>query len=235
MKTRSVKLTFLSILLILLTRQSLLAAPQAFQASYDVIRSGVNLGEMSATLAYSTNKYAYLKQTKANGIAAFLSGDTLTERSSGIQRGALLVGQQYQHHHKNKRRDRRDQFTFVTPTQVKGRYKNENYTLNVPNGTVDPALLELRIMDDIKANRPMNYRVTERGKLKDYRFQRQGNEVLSLPAGRYNCEKIQMSRDNGERITTIWLAPELGFVPVQIRHNEEGTIIETRLKRYTAR
>lgn len=232
MKNTWVRLVFLSVML---TSQSLLAAPQAFQASYNVMKSGMSLGEMTATLAYSANKYVYLKQTKANGIAAFLSGDTLTERSSGIQQGTLLNGQQYQHHHKNKRKDRRDQFSFVTPTQVKGRYKDKNYALNVPNGTVDPALLELRIMDDIKANHPMNYRVTDRGRLKDYQFQRQGREVLSLPAGRYNCEKIQMSRDNGKRITTIWLAAELGFLPVQIRHNEEGSIIETKLKSYSAR
>lgn len=219
----------------LLISQSLLAAPQAFQASYTVMKSGISLGDMNANLVYSNNQYTYLKQTKANGIAAFLSGDTLTERSSGVQQGALLNAQQYLHHHKNKRKDRRDQFSFVTPTQVKGQYKEDSYSLTVPNGTIDPALLELRIMDDLKANRPLNYRVTEKGKLKNYQFQRLGKEMLSLPAGKYNCEKIRMVRDNGERITIIWLAPELDFVPVQISHNEEGSVIETRLKSYQAR
>lgn len=235
MKNTIRTLASLGLLGTLIIGQNLLAAPQAFQASYSVIKSGISLGDMNANLVYSGNQYTYLKQTKANGIAAFLSGDTLTERSSGTQRGALLNSQQYLHHHKNKRKDRRDQFSFVTPTQIKGQYKNEGYSLTVPNGTVDPALLELRIMDDLKANRPLNYRVTEKGKLKNYRFQRLGKEMLSLPAGRYNCEKIRMIRDNGERITTIWLAPELDFVPVQISHNEEGSVIETRLKSYTAR
>lgn len=235
MKNTIKTLAALGLLGTLLISQSLLAAPQAFQANYAVMKSGISLGDMNANLVYSNNQYTYLKQTKANGIAAFLSGDTLTERSSGTQQGALLKAQQYLHHHKNKRKDRRDQFSFVTPTQVKGQYKNDGYSLTVPNGTLDPALLELRIMDDLKANRPLNYRVTEKGKLKDYRFQRLGKEMLSLPAGQYNCEKIRMIRDNGERITTIWLAPELDFVPVKISHNEEGSVIETRLKSYTAR
>nr|CAA6827923.1 MAG: Unknown protein [uncultured Thiotrichaceae bacterium] len=231
------KNTFKKLILLstLLTSQGLLAAPQAFQASYAVMKSGLSLGEMNANLVYSGSNYTYLKQTKANGIAALLSGDMLTERSSGTQRGGLLNTQQYLHHHKNKRKERRDQFNFATPTQAKGQYKNANYSLTVPNGTLDPALLELRIMDDLKANRPLNYKVTEKGKLKDYRFQRQGKETLSLPAGKYLCEKILMIRDNGERITTIWLAPELNYVPVQIRHNEKGSIIETKLKSYTAR
>lgn len=218
-----------------LISQGLLAAPQAFQASYAVMKSGISLGDMNANLVYSNNQYTYLKQTKANGIAAFLSGDTLTERSSGVQRGAQLSTQQYLHHHKNKRKDRRDQFSFVTPTQVNGQYKNDGYSLTVPNGTIDPALLELRIMDDLKANRPLNYSVTEKGKLKNYRFQRLGKETLSLPAGKYACEKIRVIRDNGKRTTTIWLAPELDFVPVQISHNDEGSVIETQLKKYIAR
>ncbi|CAA6812402.1 MAG: Unknown protein, partial [uncultured Thiotrichaceae bacterium] len=62
-----------------------------------------------------------------------------------------------------------------------------------------------------------------------------GKEMLSLPAGQYNCEKIRMIRDNGKRTTTIWLAPELDFVPVKISHNEEGSVIETQLKSYTTR
>jgi hypothetical protein len=221
--------------ILLLFSTGLMAAPQSFQATYTVITSGMEVGEMSANLVYAGNKYTYLKQTKANGLAAFLSGDTLTERSAGALQGAQLLSQQYLHHHKNRRKDRRDQFSFTTPTQVQGQYKGEHYSLTVPNGTIDPALLELRIMDDLKANRPLNYPVTEKGKLKDYRFQRLGKENLSVPAGRFICEKIQMVRDNGERTTTIWLAAELNYTPVQIRHNEEGDIIETRLKSYTAR
>lgn len=230
----NLKRLFFPVILLLLS-SSLMAAPQSFQARYSVIKSGLELGEMQANLVYAGNKYTYLKQTKANGIAAFISGDTLTERSSGVQQGALLSSQQYLHHHKNRRKERRDQFSFVTPTQVKGQYKGEQYDLRVPNGTLDPALLELRMMDDLKANRPLNYRVTEKGQLKDYRFQRLGKETLSLPAGQYSCEKIQMIRDNGDRSTTVWLAAELDYVPVQIRHNEKGDVIETRLKSYTAR
>lgn len=222
------------LILLLIFSTAVPAAPTSFQAKYAVVKSGLELGEMNANLVYAGNKYTYLKQTKAHGIAAFLSGDELTERSSGLRQDSLLTSQQYLHHHKNKRKERRDQLTFTSPTQVSGQYKGEHYRLNVPNGTIDPALMELRLMDDLAANRPLSYRVTEKGRLKDYQFRRLGRETLSLPAGQYSCEKIQIVRDGGERSTTIWLAAELDYVPVQIRHNEEGDIIETRLKRYIA-
>ena len=224
-----------SVLLMFLLTGAANAAPAAFQASYSVIKSGLSLGEMKASLIYSGNQYTYLKQTKANGLAALLSGDTLTERSQGEKQGHQLSSKNYLHHHKNRRKERRDQFNFSAPTQVQGNYKGTAYTLSVPNGTVDPALLELQIMDDMRASRPLNYRVTEKGQLKDYRFRKMGKETLNLPAGTYDCEKIEMIRDNGTRTTTIWLARELNYLPVQIRHNEKGDVIETQLTNYKAR
>lgn len=211
------------------------AAPPSFQATYSVIKSGLTLGEMTANLSYGQNNYTYLKNTKANGIAAFISGDTLNERSSGDKKGEQLASKQYSYQHKNRRKNQMDQFNFISATEVKGRYKDENYQLTVPTGTIDPALLELKIMDDMTNQRPLNYRITEKGKLKNYNFQRQGKETLELPAGKYLCEKIHMIRDDGNRSTTIWLAPELNYVPVKIRHNEKGDIIETALKSYQAR
>ena len=221
--------------LLLTTASSVQAAPQAYQASYSVVKSGLILGEMQANLAYSATSYTFQKVTKANGLAALISGDVLTERSVGSKQGEQLRPLNYLYHHKNRRKDKLDQLAFSTPTQVKGRYKDENYNLTVPAGTVDLNLMELRIMEDVKANRPLTYHVAEKGKLKTYQFRRLGQESISAAGKTYLCEKVQMQRDNGERETTLWLAPELGYAPAQIRHNEEGDIIEAHLTRYQAR
>lgn len=211
------------------------AAPGAFQAQYAVQKSGMTLGTMNATLNYSNNAYTYQKSTKTTGLAALLSGDTLNERSQGKKHGEQLNSSQYLHHHKSKRKDKRDQFNFTAPTQVQGQYKDQAYQLTVPAGTVDPALLELRVMDDLAANRPLNYNVTERGKLKQYRFQKLGQEAISVPAGQFQCEKIQVVRDGGKRQTVLWLAPELNYALVQVRHTDDGDVIQTQLQRYQAR
>lgn len=208
------------------------AAPTAFQASYSVEKSGLKLGDMQSTLSYTSNQYTYLKQVKANGLAALISGDSVTERSNGLRQGVNLRSQNYSYHHKSKRKDRRDEFKFTTAAQVTGRFENQNYQLAVPQTTIDPALVELRLMEDIAANRPLNYQVTEKGKLKQYQFKRLGREKVSVPAGEFNAEKIQMARDDNERETILWLAPELNYVPVQIRHNEKGDIIDSRLTQY---
>lgn len=221
--------------LLSLTSLPALAAPNAFQASYSVSNSGLTVGETNTSLSYNGSAYVFQKLTKANGMAALISGDTLTERSSGLKQGNQLQTQQYLYQHKSRRKAKKDQYNFTNTMEVKGNLDNTAYTLKVPNGTIDPLLIELRIMDDIAANRPLKYTITERGKLKTYQFQRLGKETITTPLGKYNCEKVQMTRDAGERQTTLWLAPELNYVAAHIQHNEKGNITEAQLTKYQSK
>jgi hypothetical protein len=212
-----------------------LAAPTPFQASYSVSVNGITLGNMESSLTYTATGYTYQKLTKANGLAAMLSGDTLTERSTGFKQGVQLSAQHYVHHHKSKRKDRRDEFRFTNATQVSGQYEAKSYDISTPANTVDLALLELRLMDDLANGKPLNYQVATRGKIKPYRFQKLGKETLDTPAGRYECEKVQVATDNNNRQTTIWLAPNLDYHIVRATHRDDGEIIEVTLKQHQTR
>lgn len=208
------------------------AAPDAFQASYTVSAKGLDMGVMNASLRYDGETYTYQKITQANGLAALLSGDTLTERSTGKKQAAQLIPEQHLHHHKNKRKDKKDEFRFITPTQVEGTFDGNAYQLSVPNGTLDMAASELYLMDALANNQALNYRVVSKGKIRDYRLRKLGKETIEVPAGSYECEKLEVIHDNNERETTLWLAPKLDYAIVQVRHKEDGDIIETRLKQH---
>ncbi len=212
-----------------------LAAPVPFQASYAVSVNGMTLGSMDSSLKYTATGYTYQKLTKANGLAAMLSGDTLTERSTGSKQGEQLSAQHYLHHHKSKRKDRRDEFTFTSPTRVTGQYESKPYDLSAPADTIDSALLELRLMDDLASGKPLNYQVASRGKIKPYRFQKLGTETLETPAGSYECEKVQVTADDGKRQTTVWLAPSLHYHIVRAAHRDDDEVIEVTLTRHQAR
>lgn len=211
------------------------AALKAYQASYSVSNSGLTVGETTVTLSYSNNGYTFLKQTKANGMAALLSGDVLTERSIGVKQGNKLQTQQYLYQHKSRRKSKIDQYSFTNTNQVKGNFNGQDYSLNVPTGTIDPAVVELWVREDLAANRPLKYNVTERGKLKNYQFQRLGKETVETPFGQYQCEKVQINRDGGERQTTLWIAPELNQLTVKMQHNEEGNVTTVILTKYQAK
>ncbi len=211
------------------------AAPGSFQATYNVSKSNITLGEMESRLSYTANGYTYQKLTRANGLAAMLSGDTLTERSSGTRRGETLIPQNYFHQHKNRRKNKQDEFTFTAQNQVDGKYNNAAYQLQVPAGTIDPALLELLLMEDTASGKPLIYKVANKGKLHTYTFKKLGNETLQVPAGSFNSIKIQRKDPEGNRDTTVWLAPELNYGIVKIRHNEDGDVLEAQLTNYQQR
>lgn len=217
---------------LLLAGTAATAAPQPFQASYTVSAKGMEVGSMTASLSYKGNAYTYQKLTKANGLAAFISGDTLTERSSGTKQGEKLLPADYLHHHQNKRKDKKEQFSFASPTQVDGKFADNTYQLSVPAGTLDAATMELYLMDALAANQPLDYQVVSRGKLQDYHFRKLGKETIEVPAGSYECEKVEVVHKGGERQTTLWLAPKLAYAIVQVKHKEDGDLIETRLQKY---
>ena len=212
-----------------------LAELKSYQATYQVVKSGLTLGTMNAQVNISGQNYSYTRQTQANGLAAIISGDRLTEQAQGTLKGSQLLPKNYLYDHKNKRKERRDQFQFTSPTTVAGQKNGESYKLTVPAGTLDPSSMELKLMEDLAANRPLHYKVTEKGELKDYRLQKLGTEKVSVPAGDYNAIKVQVARNRSERQTTFWLAPELNYAPVKMRHSEEGDIIETQLLSHSTR
>ncbi len=207
------------------------ALPGAFNANYSVSKSGLTLGEMRVSLTYGQNTYAYHKATKATGLASWLSGDRVIENVEGkINRDVLRPGS-YIFHHTSKRKNRKDQLQFVTPRLVKGEYKKQAYQIQVPQGTLDRATLELVLARDLAHHKKnMVYSVVERGKLKTYRFAHQGTEKIPVGDKEYQAEKLMVVREGTVRKTTFWLAPELGYMPVKINHIEKGDAIVTHLK-----
>ncbi len=223
------------LLISFLISPQLYALPKAFNAEYDVSKSGFSLGTMQASLNYQGNQYHYHKLTKAKGLAAILSGDTLTENSDGIVQGESLIPKSYLRHHISKRKDKKDQFHFKTATSVQGNYDNKAYQLTVPANTSDLSLLELRLMQDIAAGKTQTkYNIVDRGELKQYSFNRLGTVTLKLKTGSYACEKVRVSRKNNKRQTTLWLAKALDYLPVRILHNDNGDKLEARMTAYHA-
>lgn len=206
-----------------------LAELKSYQANYEVIKSGMTLGTMSSKVSINGNNYNYSRVTQANGLASLLSGDRINEQAQGRISGAQIQPQSYSYDHKNRRKQRQDQFRFTGPTTVQGQKNGEAYNLKVPVGTLDPGSMELQLMNDLSANRPLNYQIAEKGELRHYTLKKLGNETVNVPAGSFNAVKVQVNRNNNERQTTFWLAPELNYIPVKMQHSEDGSTVETQL------
>jgi len=225
------KILFLSFFILLSSQ--IQALPKAFSASYTVQKSGMSLGTMQSTLSYQNSQYHYHKKTTAKGLAAMLSGDVLIENSDRVVQGNEFISKRYLRHHTSKRKDKKDQFHFSSPTSVQGNFENQPYTLNVPKNTTDLTSLELRLMQGLETNKlSRQYNIVDRGKLKRYNVQKLGTETLDLHAGHFICEKIRITKPDSNVQTILWMAKDLNYFPVRIQHIDDGDVLEARLTSY---
>lgn len=218
--------------LLFVSTQVLSALPAAFQANYSVAKGGMNLGNLHASLQYSGNKYQYHKFTKATGVAALLTGIKITENTSGLFSGQNIVPQNYLFNQSRRSKARIDKIQF-SGKNVIGSYKNQPYNIATPHGIQDRASLELVLARDLALNKTrLHYNVVERGRLKQYNFQKLGNEQVNTTAGNFNTIKVRVVRTGNKRETVFWMAPEIDFLPVKIRHKEKDDVITTVIKNY---
>ena len=69
---------------------------------------------------------------------------------------------------------------------------------------------------------PLQYQVISRGRLKEYNFETLGEETLDTPIGKIKALKVRRIREDDERETLFWFAPEWNYLLVQLWQREEG-------------
>ena len=218
--------------ILLLSAQTALALPNAYQADYSVAKGSMTLGNLHTSLKYSGNRYAYHKYTKATGIAALLTGIKITERTDGQFSGQNIIPQSYFYNMSRHGKSRIDKVNF-NQRKAAGSYDGTPYQLNTPPNTQDRASLEISLARDLSFNKKrLSYSVITHGEKTQYNFQRIGNEKIKTPAGTFNTVKVKVIRSGSKRDTTFWMAKELGFIPVKINHREKDTVIISVLKNY---
>ncbi len=94
-------------------------------------------------------------------------------------------------------------------------------------GDVDGMTLNLAIVQDALAGRPMRYRMVENGKVSQLNFSIAGREAMTV-AGR-NLQTVRVSSSDGDTTRTLWVAEGIP-VPVRILQRDEDTI-DLRLQR----
>lgn len=96
------------------------------------------------------------------------------------------------------------------------------------SGDVDGMTLNLAIVQDALANRPLRYRLIENGKASSLNFNVSGRENLTV-SGK-STPTIRVVSNNGDTTRTLWIAEGIP-VPVRIQQREnDGDTIDLSLQ-----
>ena len=94
-------------------------------------------------------------------------------------------------------------------------------------GDVDPIALDLALVRDVKAGKPLRYRMLESGKAKSMNFTVAGKETVTVGGKSVTATKV-VRTDNGDELA-VWVAD--GYpVPVRLRQTDDGAVTDLKLQ-----
>lgn len=198
-----------------------------YEAEYSARYSGFPI-KAAHSLRRTNNGYE-LRIEASN----FLGKITEEEQFHLDQQGAIMPDG-YRHHRSILRNTRKESMAVDHEGMtISSSRKGEQTELDFRAGQLGPLSHQLELARDLKAGvAELSYAVIIRGGIRDYRYQRLGEEDMETALGTLRVVKLERVRDNSDRETKIWLAPELNYQPVLLRQIEDGSSYELTLQSF---
>jgi hypothetical protein len=107
--------------------------------------------------------------------------------------------------------------------QVTGVADGKPFIYDVEPGTQDTASVQAAMLVELLAGRtPAGFPIVAGGRLRYYRYWSEGTARITTPAGEYETVVWASQRDGSSRVSRVWHAPALGYVPVQAVQYRKG-------------
>tara|TARA_R110002072_G_scaffold31735_5_gene97541 strand:+ start:23203 stop:23937 length:735 start_codon:yes stop_codon:yes gene_type:complete len=153
---------------------------------------------------------------------------SITETTEFKIEGTQVIPLEYQYHRSGigRKRDAILSFDWATNSVVND-VQAKPWRMDVPVGALDKLLYQYKLREDLRAayetGAPwpdLDYVIADGGKLKNYSFKVIGEEVIDTPLGKMKTVKAARVKDNRDRESTFWLAPEYDFLLVRFQQLE---------------
>jgi hypothetical protein len=107
--------------------------------------------------------------------------------------------------------------------RVTGTADGEPVQYEIEPGTQDTASIQAAMIVELLAGRsPSAFAIVAGGKLRQYRYWSEGPARVVTPAGEYDTVIWVSQREGSSRLSRVWHAPALGYVPVQAIQYRKG-------------
>lgn len=106
---------------------------------------------------------------------------------------------------------------------VTGNASGKPVSFTLTPGTQDTASVQAAMIQERLAGRkPQGFRIITGNKMRDYRYWQEGTAQIMTPFGQVETEVWANQRDGSDRVSKVWHAPSLGYVPVQAIQYRKG-------------
>ncbi len=96
---------------------------------------------------------------------------------------------------------------------------NRKGPVPLQQGDMDALLINLAIVRDVHAGKPLRYRMLENGKARTLSYQMDGKETINIAGKQVTATKV--SQADGDKQMIVWVVPDMP-VPARILQREDG-------------
>lgn len=161
---------------------------------------------------------------------------SITEQGTfDIDSAGNILGQQYTYERNIFGIKKNESLTYDRSAGVANyQKKKKQRQVKLDSNYLDKLTYQIQLQRDlIKGTTPLQYQVIDGGKIKQYNFEIMGEEIVDTALGPINAVKVHRIREDSDRETYLWFAPEMNYLLVQIWQNEDGDDHRITLKEGT--
>jgi hypothetical protein len=209
---------------------------QPYTARYHVSYRGLSGGEIEASFRPGDRPGVWLYETRA--YPNFLGRIAISSRAH--ESGTMLVSANgvrplafsYDDGSSDSQKDVRLDYDWAA-LKLTGMAEGKPVEFDLVPGVQDTASVQAAMIKERLAGRkPQSFRIVTNGKLREYRYWQEGTQQVMTPFGQVEAEVWANQRDGSSRVSKVWHAPSLGYVPVQaIQYRKGNPEVQMKLVR----
>lgn len=200
--------------------------PSPYKARYQVHYRGLNGGQIENSLKRGTGTDMWLYETRAypSLLGRVAVSSAARERGTMQIAGTGVRPLTFVFDDGTSATDKDVRLEFDWSAGVaKGAAKHGPFELALTPGTQDTASVQAAMIVELLAGRePTSFRIVTGGKVKEYRYWSEGRATVVTPYGQFDAVVWANQRDGSPRVTKVWHAPSLGYLPVQAVQYRKG-------------
>jgi hypothetical protein len=204
------------------------AGVATYTATYRVVYKGKDAGTAEFSVRYLADQdlYEFSSRVMAKGMLKLARPNPAVERSQfRVDAGGIRPAHFW---YEDGSRSGEDNFHIefdwqrrvATASNAEARRE-----IALPDATLDRGSLQVALMRDLAATGTVrSYRLADEDGVIEYEYADNGTATMPTGSGPVATRVLTQQRVGSSRVTSLWVAPELRFLPVRIEQRRDGEV-----------
>jgi hypothetical protein len=194
-----------------------------FSASFTITWRGLSAGTAQLELQrLPDGRWSYQSLSTARGLFRLAMPAELRSRSLFVIRDGQIVPERFTADDGAGSGSKDQDLRFDWNSgRVTGIAEKRAVDLPLQPGLLDSMSVQIALMHELIGGRtPQHFVLVDKGRIKDYDYSAEGEELLKTPLGEHRALIFRSSRPGSNSGTYFWCAPELGFLPLKVERRD---------------